>query len=500
MRYNVRATGLSSLVAILFLSVTVTHATTYYVATNGNDSNSGSSASPWRTLQKAANTVRAGDLVLVANGTYVGFQITADGTANSPIVIRANGNNVVVNTRNANTPDNINIEGGNYVTVEGFIVNDAPRVGIRAVTATGVVIRNNVISRSGLDGVLTGYTPQIQIIGNTASGSAQEHGIYVSNSTSPADNPVIRDNECFDNNQNGVQINGDCDAGGDGIISGAMVENNVIHHNNWKGFSMISLQNSTIRNNLVYENGLSAGAGGIHLADQPGCGKPSSNNVVVNNTLYEPRIACIRMTNGSTANTIFNNLCVASSMGYTIADEVGGNFIDPVSNLKLTSLGGLFVSPGGGDFHLMPGGPAVDDAVFTYRNNSAPTADLEGNHRPQGPVPDIGSFERTSATDVGDSPSAAAVLEQNAPNPFGGVTHIAFTVPSSEEEARVTLEVFDVQGRRVQSLIDDRPVAGRMAVTWDGRDHSGQPVSSGMYFYRLTTPDNVLTRRMMLVR
>lgn len=331
-----RATGSLGLVALV-LCASVSNATTYFVATTGNDSSSGSTSSPWRTLQKAANTAKAGDVVLVASGTYVGFQVTADGTSTAPIVFRANGSNVVINARNATTPDNINIEGGNYVTVEGFIVNDAPRVGIRAVSATGVVIRNNVISRSGLDGILSGYTPQIQIIDNVASGSLQEHGIYVSNSTTANDNPVVRGNECFDNHQNGMQFNGDCDAGGDGIISGAVIEGNVIHHNQWKGFSLISLQNSTIRNNLVYENGLSAGAGGIHLADQPGCSKPSSNNVVVNNTVHEPRIACIRMTNGSTANVVFNNLLVARSLAYTIADEVGGNYVDPASNLKLTS-------------------------------------------------------------------------------------------------------------------------------------------------------------------
>jgi parallel beta-helix repeat protein len=498
MRYsNVRATGPLGLVAfVLFASVS--NAATYYVATNGNDSNPGSSSNPWRTLQKAANTARAGDVVLVANGTYVGFQVTADGTSSSPIVFRANGSNVIINARNATTPDNVNIEGGNYVTVEGFIVNDAPRVGIRAVTATGVVIRNNVISRSGLDGILTGYTPQIQIIDNVASGSLQEHGIYVSNSTSANDNPVVRGNECFDNNQNGMQFNGDCDAGGDGIISGAVIEGNVIHHNNWKGFSLISLQNSSIRNNLVYENGLSAGAGGIHLADQPGCNKPSSNNVIVNNTVHEPRIACIRMTNGSTGNTIFNNLLVGRSLAYTIADEVGGNYIDLVSNLKLTSVAGLFEGVGAGDYHLLPACPAVNTAVFAYHSVSAPTIDHDGTPRPQGLLYDAGAFEHGSATAVGDAPSLRVALEQNAPNPFGTSTRIVVRAPGGE--ARVALDVFDARGRRVRGLLQNRLVSGSVDVVWDARDDRGRSVPSGVYFCRLTSPEGVMTRRMTLVR
>ena len=499
MRYPTWATGFSLAVALGLCFTTTPLAATYYVANNGHDSNPGSSSLPWRTLQKAANTVRASDVVLAANGTYAGFQVTADGTEGAPIVFRANGSNVVINAPNASTPDHINIEGGNYVTVEGFVVNDAPRVGIRVVTATGVVIRNNTISRSGLDGILTGYTPQIQIIGNTASGSVQEHGIYMSNSTSANDNPIVRDNECFDNHQNGMQFNGDCDAGGDGIISGAVIENNVIHHNQWKGFSMISLQSSTIRNNVVYENGLAAGAGGLHLADQPGCGHPSSNNVVANNTIYEPRIACIRMTNGSTANTIFNNLLIASTQAYTIADEVGGNYIDTVSNRKLTSLSGLFVGAGLGDFHLLPTSPVIDDGVMSYRSIAAPAVDADGAQRPHGAAPDAGAYEHGSATGIGDSPAFDATLEQNVPNPFGASTRIAFTVPS-DHDARVALDVFDVRGARVRNLVRSERASGRVEVAWDGRDDHGRKVASGVYLVRLATDVGYVTRRMTVLR
>ena len=484
---------------IMVSSVAAANAATYYVATNGNDSNSGSSSQPWRTLQKAANTARAGDLVLVANGTYVGMYITADGTTTAPITFRANGNNVLVNARNATTPDNINVEGGNYVIIEGFIVEDAPRIGIRAVIATGVKIRNNIVRRSGLTGILTGYTPSIEISGNSASGSGQEHGIYIGNSTSPADNPIVRGNESFDNNQNGIQLNGDCWVGGDGIISGAILEDNVVHHNNWKGFSLISVQNSTIRNNLIYENGLSAGAGGIHLADQPNCSKPSNSNIVVNNTIHEPRITGIRLSNGSTANTIFNNLVVASTLSYTIVDEGSGNFIDSASNIKLSSLSGLFVSPGSEDYHLASSSAALNRAVTTYRSANAPVDDIDGTNRPQGPLPDVGAYEFATSTAVGDAPLANVILEQNAPNPFNPSTRIVYVV-ESPTAVQVNLDVFDVSGRRVRQLAKDRPSMGQVVVAWDGRDDAGGEVSSGVYFYRLVAGSTTITRRMTLLK
>jgi len=484
---------------VLVFTVAVPSASTFYVAPGGNDASAGTSAQPWRTLQKAANTARAGDVVLIANGTYVGMQITADGTAAAPITFRANGSNVLVNSQNATTPDNINIEGGNYVTVEGFIVEDAPRIGIRAVTATGIKILNNSVRRSGLTGILTGYTPSIEISGNSASASADEHGIYVSNSTSAADNPIVRGNECFDNNKNGIQLNGDCDVGGDGIISGALIENNVVHHNNWKGFSLISVQSSMIRNNLIYENGLLAGAGGIHLADQPGCGKPSNNNVVVNNTIHEPRITGIRMSNSSTGNTIFNNLVIAASVSKTIVDEGSGNFIDAASNLKLSSLAGLFVAPTSADYHLAPASPALDQALSMYRSAGAPGADIDGTNRPQGPLPDIGAYEHAVSTGINDAPALGVALEQNMPNPFNPSTRIVYVV-QSPTEVRVNLDVFDVHGRRVRQLVHDHPSTGQVAVVWDGRDDDGREASSGVYFYRLVAGTITITRRMTLLK
>ena len=105
----------NSLILVLVMILTgalvagAANAATYYVSTGGDDGSSGSSTSPWRTLQHAANSVSAGDLVLVADGTYSGFNISTGGTQSSPIVFRADGTNVLINTDNSSTPDNINI-------------------------------------------------------------------------------------------------------------------------------------------------------------------------------------------------------------------------------------------------------------------------------------------------------------------------------------------------------------------------------------------------------
>ena len=86
----------------------------------------------------------------------------------------------------------------------------------------------------------------------------------------------------------------------------------------------------------------------------------------------------------------------------------------------------------------------------------------------------------------------AFLLEQNYPNPFNPVTVIGYQIPKSSD---VRLEVIDMLGRRVSLLINERVEAGRHEATLDA---SG--LSSGMYIYRLQTGNEVLTRKMMLIK
>ncbi|MCB0316660.1 MAG: T9SS type A sorting domain-containing protein, partial [Calditrichaeota bacterium] len=88
-------------------------------------------------------------------------------------------------------------------------------------------------------------------------------------------------------------------------------------------------------------------------------------------------------------------------------------------------------------------------------------------------------------------------LFQNYPNPFNPSTRIAYSLAKAE---RVTLAVFNALGREVVKLVDNAPQsAGRHTVDWNGRDATGLPVSSGVYFYRLTSARGMSNARMMLL-
>ena len=101
-------------------------------------------------------------------------------------------------------------------------------------------------------------------------------------------------------------------------------------------------------------------------------------------------------------------------------------------------------------------------------------------------------------TAVGEPQLPGWELAQNVPNPFNPLTRIRFEVPGGG--ARVTLRVFDVEGRLVRTLVDGFESGGERSAVWDGADSRGYLVASGLYFYRLETPDFVKTRKMLLLK
>ena len=105
---------------------------------------------------------------------------------------------------------------------------------------------------------------------------------------------------------------------------------------------------------------------------------------------------------------------------------------------------------------------------------------------------EISSSEITATT-----PLAALELEQSFPNPFNPSTTIRFTL---SQDAAVHLGIFDVEGRRVVTLVDQRLAAGPHAYQWNGVDAAGKRVSSGVYFYRLQAGRQTLTRKMILAK
>ncbi|HOX86925.1 MAG TPA: T9SS type A sorting domain-containing protein [bacterium] len=92
-------------------------------------------------------------------------------------------------------------------------------------------------------------------------------------------------------------------------------------------------------------------------------------------------------------------------------------------------------------------------------------------------------------------------LYPNFPNPFNAGTTFSYDVPNTfNDPIAVRLEIYDLQGRMIRMLINGAIQPGQHRVVWDGADSGGQPVSSGIYFYRLQAGDFVQTNRMIMLK
>ncbi len=103
----------------------------------------------------------------------------------------------------------------------------------------------------------------------------------------------------------------------------------------------------------------------------------------------------------------------------------------------------------------------------------------------------------TTVTEHQELAGASFALDQNRPNPFNDKTVISYNLPRSTE---VELEVFNVLGEVVTTLVSATQPAGVYSVTWDGRLHNGRPAATGIYFYRLRAGPISLVRRMVLLK
>jgi hypothetical protein len=88
-------------------------------------------------------------------------------------------------------------------------------------------------------------------------------------------------------------------------------------------------------------------------------------------------------------------------------------------------------------------------------------------------------------------------LHPNFPNPFNPSTKIAYDLA---RDSNVKLEIFDLIGRNVKTLVNGKQIAGRHMATWNATDNYGQPVSAGVYLYRLHTANKVFTQKMILMK
>lgn len=125
------------------------------------------------------------------------------------------------------------------------------------------------------------------------------------------------------------------------------------------------------------------------------------------------------------------------------------------------------------------------------------TIDIATNLLPNAFLIAIEGGQISSIDETGTARSVNFVLHQNYPNPFNPVTRIDYDVGAN---ILVKLQIFNLLGEEVRTLVNRQQPAGNHQVQWDGRDNSGRRLASGIYLYRLQAGGFVTTKKLIVLK
>jgi hypothetical protein len=425
-------------------------ASIYYVAVGGNDSGPGTETRPWRTIQKAADTLTAGDTVYIRTGTYPEQVIpqNAGSAGNYITYVSYPGETATIDGASITLPDYETglfvVEDIGYIKVSGLRIRNAGpnenNAGIYVDNAHHVIVEHNYTYNTVSSGIGVWDCSNVTIDGNEvrlACNDGEQEDITVSGTnTFEVRNNHIHDGGPGTNGGEGITIKGGAtngkvygnhvhgltdgqrtgiyiDAWGTEATSNLEVYQNTIHHCE-AGITLASedgglVQNVRVYNNIVYgnhSNGLEIGYWG-----EPGVGsRPVEHIEFVSNTAYNNGLegwgAGFYNANPDVHDIVVRNNIFSQNAAAQIINEstasltVDHNLIDGTQADAYAIYGAdyvlgdpLFVDAAWSDFHLQENSPAIDAGSSV----EAPSSDFDGNPRPNGSGFDVGAYEYVTA-------------------------------------------------------------------------------------------------------
>ena len=145
-------------------------------------------------------------------------------------------------------------------------------------------------------------------------------------------------------------------------------------------------------------------------------------------------------------------------------------------------------------------GDWIDPPTVRYGDSEIPPSAAHRIEQLSTSGPPVILSRETAVLDAGEQPVASGLtLSANYPNPFNSTTSVSYTIPADTK--RVALRVYNILGQAVRTLVEQsNPTASSHTISWDGQTDAGTPVTSGIYLLALRGDDNLLTRKIMLIR
>jgi parallel beta-helix repeat protein len=411
----------------------------YYVSTSGKDSNPGTFADPWRTIQHAANVMIGGDTVFIRAGTYnerVALEYK-DNSAGPTITFASyHGEEAILDGTG------IDIQYGeglfqvtrtDYIRVTGLKVQNSNGAGIYIGYSNNIVIDNNRTYDTVKSGISVWGGNNVVVDGNDIAMACNAHPNYFASEENISIASSSSNVEVKNNLVHQAANIPDGYSGGEGInikdgSHDVQVHHNVVHlderpdgkpsnrlafgldgwstetynvsfydnvaYHNATGFVVESEAGATahdisVYNNIAYNN---TGAG-FYIPNWAQNETSLKKNIqFINNTSYNNGIG-IFINSVKIENVVIrNNIFCQNSSPINVGSGVPQTQI--ISDHNLESGDAKYVNPSAGDFHLQAGSPAIDAGSSV----DAPNTDFDGISRPQpaGGIDDIGAYEYVS--------------------------------------------------------------------------------------------------------
>ena len=426
------------------------------------------------TIQAGLNIAVEGDLVIVAEGIYYenigwpginGIKLIGENKENC--IIDGNSTGSVINYECWEIiHDSTNVI-KNFTLRNGYSQEGA---GIRLRSENQFVLENLIVKDNYQHG-----TPNSDITENGRYSIEGGGGIFLDNLSSP----IIRN----------VQIiNNYSEYDGAGLFTyehSQPILTNVLIADNYtctsgagiacECWSDISLTNVTIVNNIAAENG-----GGVFIYGGADNLVQSVNSIFWNN--FPEEIHFDEDGSNNSAVTISYSDIQGGETGiitngYGIVNWLDGNINeDP-----------MFENSASGNYHLTVLSPCIDAGN--------PNFPLD----PDGSIADMGTFYYDQSIRIEDIEIPTNRFNiSNYPNPFNPTTTIEFSI---QKDSDIELSIFNIKGQKIKSLTQDEFNCGSHSIIWSGDDDIGNPVSSGIYLYKLNVNNNTeVVKRCLLLK
>ncbi len=447
-----------------------------YVSVDGDNSNSGTSPDlPFKTINHALEKIRADSLnintIHLAPGVYSNSTngeifpifwsnyVNLSGNSEDDTILDAESTSsvMVFNFVTDTIISNITITNG----YSGGIScnNSSPSLVNVTITGNSAVYNGGGISCDNSSPSLINVT----ITDNYSTNSGG--GIYCNSSSPSLENVTISDNTSTWYYGGGIY----CRVNSNPSLVNVTITSNFA---NYGGGIFCHDSSPSLVNVTMLDNSAGSNGGGVYFYES----NPSLVNCILWNNLPQ--------------EIIFNY----GSVTVTYSDIQGG--WEGEGNIDEDP---LFVGTGEHPLMLQDLSPCVNAGIPDTTGLNLPEFDLAGNPRVYGGRIDMGAYENQNVIVGADEDLIPLItkLNQNYPNPFNPETTINYSL---KEDSKVSLNIYNIKGQKVNQLVSDQLSIGQHSVIWNGKDNNGKSVSSGIYFYKLKTENYEKTKKMILLK